>query len=83
MSDGGQAVIANALRGRQDVWMACYIQTFVFFGIMVPLSWFLMFPMGQGVAGAFQGVWIATMVAVVLLSWRFHRLYRRDQALGD
>jgi multidrug resistance protein, MATE family len=83
MSDGGQAVIANALRGRQDVWMACYIQTFVFFGIMVPLSWFLMFPMGQGVAGAFQGVWIATMVAVVLLSWRFHRLYRRDQALDD
>ncbi len=82
LSDGGQAVIANALRGRQDVWMACYIQTFVFFGIMVPLSWYLMFPMKQGIAGAFQAVWVGTMVAVVMLSWRFFRLYRRDQSVN-
>jgi multidrug resistance protein, MATE family len=78
VTDGGQAVMANALRGRQDVWMPCLMQTFAFFGIMVPLTWYLMFPMGQGAAGVFQGVWISTIVAMALLCWRFYQLYRRD-----
>jgi MATE family multidrug resistance protein len=82
VADGMQAVMANALRGRQDVWMPCLMQTFVFFGIMVPVTWYLMFPLGHGAAGMFQGVGIATVVATVMLSTRFYRLYKADVAAG-
>lgn len=79
VTDGGQAVIANALRGRQDVWAACGMQALAFLGIMVPATWWLAFQGGQGAAGLFQGVLIAATVSIVLLGWRFHWLYRRDQ----
>ena len=78
ISDGGQAVMASALRGRQDVWTACYIQTFAFIGILVPLTWYLVFPMGMGSTGIFQGVLGSTVVTIILLSLRFYWLYRRD-----
>lgn len=78
VTDGGQAVMANALRGRQDVWMPCFLQTFAFFGVMVPLTWYLVFPLGHGVVGIFQGVGLATVVSLALLSARFYWLYRRD-----
>jgi len=78
LSDGAQAVLANALRGRQDVWTACYLQTFAFFVVMVPLAWVLVFPMGHGVVGVFQAVGIATLVSTALLATRFFILYRRD-----
>ncbi|MAH84286.1 MAG: hypothetical protein CBB68_08055 [Rhodospirillaceae bacterium TMED8] len=79
VSDGGQAVMANALRGRQDVWIPCILQTVAFFGVMIPVTWYLMFPMGQGAAGMFQGVGIATVFSMGLLSYRFHELCRKDQ----
>ena len=78
VTDGGQAVIANALRGRQDVWMACVIQAVAFLGVMVPLTWFLAFPAGNGAAGLFQGVLIGATVSIFLLGWRLHQLYVRD-----
>lgn len=78
-TDGGQAVMANALRGRQDVWTPCFLQAFSFFCVMVPVTWYLMFPMGHGAAGMFQGVLIATIVSILLLSARFHFLYRADR----
>jgi len=83
VSDGCQAVLANALRGRQDVWASCGIQAIAFLGVMTPLTWWLVFPMEHGAAGLFQGVMISTVVALVLLSWRFHRLYRRDVETGS
>ena len=58
--------------------MACYIQTFVFIGILVPLTWYLVFPMGMGSTGIFQGVLGSTVVTIILLSLRFYWLYRRD-----
>ena len=78
VTDGGQAVIANALRGRQDVWMACVIQAVAFLGVMVPLTWFLAFPAGNGAAGLFQGVLIGATVSIFMLGWRLHQLYVRD-----
>ena len=78
VTDGGQAVIANALRGRQDVWAACVIQAVAFLGVMVPLTWFLAFPAGNGAAGLFQGVLIGATVSIFLLGWRLHQLYVRD-----
>jgi len=78
VTDGGQAVMANALRGRQDVWASCLCQAIAFLGVMVPVSWYLTFPLGQGAAGLFQGVLIAATVALLLLGLRFHWLFRRD-----
>ena len=78
VTDGGQAVIANALRGRQDVWAACVIQAVAFLGVMVPLTWFLAFPAGNGAAGLFQGVLIGATVSIFMLGWRLHQLYVRD-----
>ena len=78
VTDGGQAVIANALRGRQDVWVACVIQAVAFLGVMVPLTWFLAFPAGNGAAGLFQGVLIGATVSIFMLGWRLHQLYVRD-----
>jgi len=78
VTDGGQAVMANALRGRQDVWTACFIQGFAFVAVMVPLTWYLVFPLGEGINGIFQGILGSTIIAYSLMSLRFYWLYRRD-----
>ncbi len=75
--DGGQAVLANALRGRQDVWMPCVIQAIAYFGVMIPVCWLLVFKFEQGVAGFYQGIFIAGVVSMALLGARFHLLGRR------
>ena len=75
VTDGGQAVVASALRGRQDVWTACFIQGIVFLGIMVPLTWVLSYSLEFGAVGLFQGVLIAATLSVLLLSLRAHYLY--------
>jgi len=80
VTDGGQAVLANALRGRQDVWIACLIQAVAFLGFMVPATWYLAFPMGLGAVGLFQGVLIGATVSIFLLGLRYHWLYRKDRA---
>ena len=75
--DGGQAVLASALRGRQDVWMPCVIQAIAYFGVMIPVCWVLVFRFNQGVAGFYQAIFIAGVVSMVLLGGRLHRLGRR------
>ena len=79
VTDGGQAVVSNALRGRQDVWAACLIQGMVFLGIMAPLTWILSFPLELGAIGLFQGVLLAASLSVLLLGLRFHHLSRIDK----
>ena len=78
VTDGGQAVMANALRGRQDVWTACFIQGFAFVAVMMPLTWYLVFPLGEGINGIFQGILGSTIIAYLLMSFRFYWLYRQD-----
>jgi MATE family multidrug resistance protein len=76
--DGGQGVMANALRGRGETWVPTGLHVFSYFGVMVPVSWILAFPLGRGVMGLFEGILIASIVSVALLSGRFLRLCRRD-----
>lgn len=78
--DGGQALMANALRGRGETWVPTGMQAFSYFGVMVPACWVLAFPVGNGVLGIWQGVLIASIVAMALLVARFHWLTRLDQA---
>jgi len=76
--DGGQAVMANALRGRKDVCAPSVIQTASFFGVMVPVGYVSAFVMGNGVVGLFHGIMVGTLVSLIWLSIRFQRLVMRD-----
>jgi len=75
--DGGQVVMNNALRGRQDVWIPSLFQTFNFLVIMVPLSWYLTFQLGYGVEGLILGILYASIVAVFILSARFYFMSKK------
>ncbi len=76
--DGGQGVMANALRGRGDTWVPTALHVLSYFGVMVPVCWVLAFPLGRGVVGIFEGILVASIIAVSLLAWRFWRLATRD-----
>jgi len=76
--DGGQAVMANALRGRKDVWAPSIIQTVSFFGVMVPAGYISTFTFDNGVVGLFHGILLGCIVSLGWLSLRFHFLAQRD-----
>ncbi|MGJ3259311.1 MAG: MATE family efflux transporter [Rhodospirillales bacterium] len=75
--DGGQAVMANALRGRKDVWMPTIIQTASFFGVMVPFGYVSAFVWDNGTVGLFQGILAGCIVSLAALSIRFHMLSKK------
>lgn len=79
MADGGQAVMANALRGRGETWITTACHVFSYLVVMVPLSWFLALPSGHGVQGLLEGVLVASIISLVLLASRFHWLTIRDK----
>jgi len=81
--DGGQAVMANALRGRKDVWMPSVIQTASFFGVMVPVGYMSAFYWNNGAVGLFHGILAGCVVSLAWLSLRFHRLAMRDIATAE
>jgi len=56
------------------------MQAFSYFGVMVPVCWVLAFPVGNGVYGIWQGVLVASIVAMALLVGRFYWLTRLDRA---
>ena len=77
--DGGQGIMANALRGRQDVWIPCGMQIFAFIGVMIPGAYLLVFMGDQGAIGLLQGMLIGSGVSISLLSWRFYKLAQWDR----
>lgn len=77
--DGGQATMANALRGRGDVWVPCVIQTVSFFGVMVPTAYLFAFDWGYGVSGLFYGIIAGCVASLLGLSIRFQTLAQRDK----
>ena len=80
--DGGQAVMANALRGRGDTWVTASLQGFSYFVVQLPVSYVLAFPLGRGLVGLFEGILIASVIAVVLLSVRFQALSTQDRRMA-
>lgn len=76
--DGGQGVMANALRGRGETWAPTGLHVFSYIVVMVPVCWLLTFPLGHGVMGLFEGILIASAVSAGLLCGRFFWLGRRD-----
>lgn len=79
VADGGQAVMANALRGRGETWITTACHVFSYLMVMIPLSWFLALPSGRGVIGLLEGVLIASILSLVLLAARFQWLTLREE----
>lgn len=74
--DGGQSVMNNACRGRGDAWFPTMLHFGSYWLVMVPLAWALTFPAGQGLAGVYQAILIASVVSLAVLALRFRRLSR-------
>lgn len=77
--DGGQGVMANALRGRGETWGPTLLHTTSYFVVMIPLGWVLAFPLNRGVLGLYEAILVASVISVSLLSARFAWLGRRDR----
>jgi MATE family multidrug resistance protein len=74
--DGGQSVMNNACRGRGDAWFPTLLHFGSYWLVMAPLAWALTFPLGQGLAGVYQAIAIASVVSLAALALRFRRLSR-------
>ena len=77
IADGGQVVMASALRGAGETWVPTAMQIVSYFGVMIPGCWILAFPMGYGAAGLVASIVLASMVSVALVSFRFWMISRR------
>lgn len=73
-SDGVQVVALGALRGVQDVRIPTWITLVAYWGIALPLAWYLGVYSGYGVQGIWISLVIGLTVAASILSWRFLRL---------
>ncbi|MEA1675167.1 MATE family efflux transporter [Nitrospirillum sp. BR 11163] len=77
VADGGQTVMASALRGQGDSWIPTALHFFSYYGVMIPTAAYAAFHLGHGIMGIFQGILVASIVAVTVLMGRFHLLSRR------
>ena len=77
-SDGIQVAANGALRGLKDTRIPMVITTFAYWGVGMPVGWWLAFPHGLGARGMWMGLIAGLSIAAVLLSWRFWKLARRD-----
>lgn len=77
VADGGQVVMASALRGAGETWIPTAMHIVSYFGVMIPACWILAFPMGYGAAGLVGGIVLASIVSVTLVSSRFWLISRR------
>lgn len=74
--DGGQVVMAHALRGRGDNLAPTLLHICSYLLLMLPSSWALALPAGRGVAGLWEGAIAASVFSVAVLSLRFRHLNR-------
>jgi len=79
-SDGIQVTASGALRGLKDTTVPMAITTFAYWGIGMPVGWWLAFRAGWGARGMWIGLIAGLTVAALLLSMRFARLTRRQRA---
>jgi len=82
-SDGMQVAASGALRGMKDTRVPMLITTFAYWGVGMPVGWWLAFPVGYGARGMWMGLIAGLSMAAILLSVRFWRLARSPPALGS
>jgi MATE family multidrug resistance protein len=74
--DGGQVVVAAALRSRGDNWLPTASHVLSYVVIMPPLAWWLGEHLGRGVQGLMEAIVIASIVSVGVLMLRLWQLTR-------
>lgn len=75
--DGNQTIMSHACRGRGDTWVPTAMHLFSYWVVMVPAGYLFAIRWEHGVAGIYQGIFVASIVSVTLMSWRFMTLTRR------
>jgi MATE family multidrug resistance protein len=70
--DGVQAVSLGLLRGLQDVKIPTFITIFSYWGVGIPLSYYLGIYEGQGAEGIWIGLTASLICSSILLTWRFY-----------
>lgn len=75
--DGIQVVANGALRGLKDTRIPMVITTFAYWGVGMPVGWWLAFPHGLGARGMWMGLIAGLSVAAILLPLRFWRMAQR------
>ncbi len=79
LPDACQAILMGALRGQSDVWPPAVLFMVAFWGVMVPIGYWLGVTL-YGAAGLMGAISIGCVVAAALLAVRFHRRGKRAQS---
>ena len=79
-SDGIQVTANGALRGLKDTTLPMLITALAYWGVGMPLGWWLGFCAGMGAPGMWIGLIAGLTTAAALLLARFMRLARRLRA---
>jgi MATE family multidrug resistance protein len=82
-SDGIQVVSNGALRGLKDTRVPMAITLFAYWGVGMPVGWWLAFRHGLGARGMWMGLIAGLSVAAVLLFARFWRSSRHPHFVGE
>ncbi len=72
-SDGIQVASNGALRGLKDTRVPMFIAAFAYWGVGMPVGWWLTFHHGLGARGMWMGLAAGLSVAAVMLFTRFWR----------
>lgn len=72
--DGCQIAAAGALRGLQDTRIPMLVGTIAYWGISLPVAYFLGMQLNLGVIGLWWGSALGLAIAAVLLTWRFSKI---------
>ena len=80
--DGVQGVLMGALRGAADVWPATILYFIAFWGVMIPVGYYLGVVRGGGAPSLMTAVFVSTVVAVILLGFRFRTVTRNAVRLA-
>jgi MATE family multidrug resistance protein len=76
VADGWQGVLAGAVRGLADTWVASGLHAACFVVVMVPAAWLLAVRWERGPLGLFEAMLVGCLAASAVLALRFARLTR-------
>ncbi len=75
--DGGQSVMAHALRGCGETWVPAALHCISYILVMIPLGYYLSIISGRGILGLFESILIGSILSLFLGSLRFTFLTKK------